>query len=61
MRPIEAEARALEIVNAVDGLLTSLPADAPSGARKALTDGRDALRRAADAFADAAEGERPSR
>lgn len=25
MRPIEAEARALEIVNAVDGLLASLP------------------------------------
>ena len=55
MRPIEAEARALEIVNAVDGLLAALPANASSSAREALTNARDSLKLAASALADDAE------
>lgn len=55
MRPVEAEARALEIASAVDDLLASLPANASSSARKALTDARDSLKLAADALADDAE------
>ncbi|UJW75931.1 hypothetical protein [Rhizobium sp. SL42] len=54
-RMIDAEAAALEMVNRLSDLLTGLPVDAPSAGRQALTDARDALQKAADAFADASE------
>ena len=55
MTNVEAEMASLELMNRVSDMLTALPVDAPSIARQSLNDARDALRKAADAFADAAE------
>ena len=55
MTIVEAEMTSLEIASRVEDMLTALPVDAPHIARQALSDARDALRKAADAFADKAE------
>lgn len=52
---IDAEATVLDLINSLNDLLDGLPVEAPSAGRQALTDARDVLQKAADAFADATE------
>lgn len=55
MTLIEAEAASLEMVNRLADMLAALPVNAPPAAREAIESARDAMNRAADAFADAGE------
>ncbi len=55
MTIVEAEATALEIANRLADLLAALPGDAPFAARQGLAEASYAVRKAANALADAVE------
>lgn len=55
MTNVGAEMASLEIANRVEDLLAALPVGTSSDTRQAITETLDAMMRAADLFADAAE------